>query len=316
MATEAIAVPGLAPFDSAARADLVLRTTDNKLLFTYKTYLTAVSPFFSNLLLDGKTDESYHGLPLCPVLEDTGTMHFILRVCSPYHITIDDLLVAATDSAVFVALDKYMMDIPKERIAGIIRDGARYVVADNALSIYALACAFGLREIAQEAARYAIAIPVTDWIMPDKVARILSSMDYHRLLRYHNKCGDVVHKAAAIGLKTNDSSLNCFRCHSKSAMVQYLCIGPHGFAIHLYNRTHTFRHEQLPEYAEVARIANSYRHRPGQKISLADVDFLCSLTMRQCGGSLVDVRPAIQAAFDKVQEDVAAAIAEVPLYID
>ncbi|KIY67352.1 hypothetical protein CYLTODRAFT_454540 [Cylindrobasidium torrendii FP15055 ss-10] len=311
------AIVGASPFDDPERADLAVRTTDNRLLFVYKAHLVEASPFFASLLSDDSADglEKYKGLPVFSVFEDNRTMHFILRLCSSCAITVAELLTVATECPITDTLDKYLMEAPQERIADIIREAATSsLLAQDPLCVFGLARMYRMPDLALEAARQTLNMAVSEWPSGRRESlRALSGLDYQRLVRYHDKCGQVAVEAAGIELKPWGT---CFRCDSSSTVYQYLHLGRRGFAIDLYNKNVSFSYEDMLKFAAIGRIGEMFRNRPGRKVSAEEIELICGVAVSQCGGTQWEVRAAIQWAVDRLQEDVDLAISRVPLSLE
>ncbi|KIY70118.1 hypothetical protein CYLTODRAFT_202556 [Cylindrobasidium torrendii FP15055 ss-10] len=307
--------------------------------------LVRASPFFDNLLADGIIEEVYEGLPLCPVLEDSGTMHFILRLCSPGHITILDLLDASAKHALSPALDKYLMDQPRQRVEDILRGSHEYVQAtDNALRVYALARAFGLDVVAQVAARQSLSAPLEEWEPSPLVISVMSAADLHTLLQYRMRCSAAAHHAANIvpspsltseGCADNTSTrgIRCVFCtapktRSRREGVEFpdagdcrylLSIGRSAFHIRTPNSANN-EHISLAALDKILHIGDEYKQAPGRRAVCGDLfELLYEATANACSGRVSfrenEARATMKRLVEQMQKDVDTAVVKVPLEV-
>ncbi|THH09849.1 hypothetical protein EW146_g8561 [Bondarzewia mesenterica] len=146
------------PFDEPG-ADIILQSSDGIDFRVYRYILSLASPFFKDMFslpqpsptaIDNTTAGE---IPVIPVTEDAETLDFMLRsiypVRSPKIKKLSDL------RFVFEASRKYQI----ETFDGVAEESLMGAVEQDPVSVYALACRFGLNEIACKAARHTLDHP-------------------------------------------------------------------------------------------------------------------------------------------------------------
>lgn len=292
------------PFHSSSNADIAICTGDNVLLFTHRLYLIHASAFFRNLLSDGIPDETHEGLPLRRVPEDGSTMHFILRLSSPIHVSFSDLVAAVAASPIVATIDKYIMDTLRQRVIDILQDASHLGVKEHPFEVYALATAFGFTTIAQDAARHTLRTSISEWEIPENVASLISGPAYQRLVRYHIRCGVTAQETARFLIDRPGIG----RCVCCDKVYDDLCAIRIGESfVHVRKVDIAFTHESFMVLCKVLRMGNVYRDTPGAEVSLDMIDLICDMVQRlpACGTTPVKaIRGAVRTAVEKMQLDV------------
>ena len=110
-----------APFDHA-KADIILRSSDNIDFRVFKFFLSLASPFFETLFdipqpAEDDGDQGVKdGLAVVPVTEDSKTLDSLLRFCYPCTLTDDPKLEVLQDAMeVLEAARKYSLDVIEKR---------------------------------------------------------------------------------------------------------------------------------------------------------------------------------------------------------
>ncbi|KAG6370514.1 hypothetical protein JVT61DRAFT_11295 [Boletus reticuloceps] len=105
-----------APFDHA-KADIILRSSDNIDFRVFKLFLSLASPFFETLFdipqpAEASEDQEVKdGLAVVPVIEDSKTVDALLRFCYPCTLADDPTLDVLQDALdVLEAARKYSLD--------------------------------------------------------------------------------------------------------------------------------------------------------------------------------------------------------------
>ncbi|KAF9233461.1 hypothetical protein BU15DRAFT_80070 [Melanogaster broomeanus] len=164
------------PFDHA-KADIILRTSDNIDFRVFKLFLSLASPFF----------ESLFNIP--QPTEDKKTLDALLRFCYPCTLAEDPNLEQLKDvTDVLEAAKKYSINAI-ERKAGQALSNPKILEVEP-LRCFAIAHHGQLRDETLLAAKYTLRQPlIPSWF---EEIELLSAADLLALLTYHRKCGDAV----------------------------------------------------------------------------------------------------------------------------
>ncbi|KAI9438541.1 hypothetical protein H4582DRAFT_179141 [Lactarius indigo] len=169
---------------------VILRSSDNVDFFVLKPVLAKVSVVFKDMFelpdttpevlpLDGNNQT--RGLPLVELTEDSGTLHIVLRLCYP--VENPDLSNIEDIRRFLEACRKYMIEAFDETI----KDALFRAAESRPFSVFALASRYGLGDVANEAAKQMLSLPLTD--LSDKSAlKDITGSQYHRLLQYRREC--------------------------------------------------------------------------------------------------------------------------------
>jgi len=169
---------------------VILRSADNVDFFVLKPVLAKVSLVFKDMFelpytapdvppLEG--DNQRHGLPLVELTENSSTLHTILRLCYP--VENPDLSNLEDIRRFLEARRKYMI----EAFEATIKDALFRVAESRPFSVFALASRYGLGDVANEAAKQLLSLPLK--ALSDKSAlNDITGPQYHRLLQYRREC--------------------------------------------------------------------------------------------------------------------------------
>ncbi|KIJ07869.1 hypothetical protein PAXINDRAFT_102777 [Paxillus involutus ATCC 200175] len=190
------------PFDHA-KADVILRSSDNIDFRVFKLFLSLASPFFATLFdipqptEQSEEQESKDGLAVISVSEDSSTLDALLRFCYPCtlaeHPSLENLkeIVDVLDAA-----KKYSLDTIERKVGQALSNPK--ILEVEPLRCFAIAHRGQLRDETLLAARYTLGQPlIPSWF---EEIELLTATDLLALLTYHQKCGD-----AAYALKTDTS---------------------------------------------------------------------------------------------------------------
>ena len=177
-----------APFDNP-EGDIILQSADGVDFHVFKLILSLASDVFQGMFtLPQETMQSGgSSTPIIPMTEDSTTLESLLLLCYPTANPIFKTLEDAKD--VLEAARKYGMEAPISRARDIIF--TRFLET-KPLELYALSCAFGWQQHAQNAATLTLQISLKDLGRPDSNflgIKDMSAFDYHKLLIYHHDCG-------------------------------------------------------------------------------------------------------------------------------
>ncbi|THH14761.1 hypothetical protein EW146_g5610 [Bondarzewia mesenterica] len=207
--------PASPPFDKPG-ADIILRSSDDVDFRVHKLVLSLSSPFFKDMFSlpqpsSNAIDNTTTGeIPVIPVTEDAQTLDFMLRtiypVRSPKIEKLSDL------RFVFEASRKYQI----ETFDGVVEESLMGAVEQDPVGVYALACRFGLDEIACKAARHTLDRSIVEF---SNCLQYASSEDYWRLMKYRHECA----VAAREVVKTQSWFTECIPTLRRGASTNSLC---------------------------------------------------------------------------------------------
>ena len=184
-----------APFDHA-KADIILRSSDNINFRVFKLFLSLASPFFETLfdipqpVKENGDQEIKDGLAVIPVTEDSKTLDALLRFCYPSTLVDDPNIEVLKDAMdVLEAARKYSLDAIEKKARQAIANPK--ILEAEPLRCFAIAHSGRLREETMLAARYTLTQPlIPSWFQE---IELISATDLLSLLTYHRRCGDAVY---------------------------------------------------------------------------------------------------------------------------
>lgn len=197
------------PFNHA-KADAILRTSDNVDFRIFKLLLSLASPFFETLFdLPQPSEEKpgdtelRDGLPVIPVSEDSKTLDAVLRFCYPYTLTekpslghsktrrsekgveIKDVASFEDNVKMLEAAKKYSLDGAEKAIRNALFSTIN--LETDPLRCFAIARQARMQDETILSARYSLRTSlVPDWF---KEVEMIASTDILALWVYHQKCG-------------------------------------------------------------------------------------------------------------------------------
>lgn len=174
------------PVRDCSFGDLIIRSSDGMAFRIARETIAKSSPtLFNNILsppeAEGNPSDCTVEEPIMDVEESGEVWERILHMCHhPPEPTFDYTHI----QSLLEASKKYSITAVKERMDKVLRD-ASYLDA-KPVSVYALACAYGLPEVARLAARRTLCLgPVFEYV-PELAA--ISGRAYHYLLEYRQNC--------------------------------------------------------------------------------------------------------------------------------
>ena len=184
-----------APFDHA-KADIILRSSDNVDFRVFRLFLSLASPFFETLFdipQPAEADanqELRDGLPVVSVAEDSKTLDALLRFCYPCTLADDPKLEVLQDAVdILEAARKYSLDAIESKARQAIANPK--ILEAEPLRCFVIAHRGRLREETLLAAKYTLTQPlIPSWFQE---IELLTTTDLLSLLTYHKKCGDAVY---------------------------------------------------------------------------------------------------------------------------
>lgn len=193
------------PFDSTAKADIVLRSKDLVDFFVLEDLVRAASlssPSHScTNPLGATTGQTEDGRPIINVVEDGEVLTHLLSLI--YHVS-DDLDAKNCRLYTQVALAARLrgMDIIEKRLRKQL--AASPLLLAEPLRIYIIASALGWNDVAKSAALNVLSRPLEDMTYMSEFA-LITGADLHRLVAFRFKCAD-----AACKVITNDSDFKTY----------------------------------------------------------------------------------------------------------
>ena len=184
-----------APFDHA-KADIILRSSDNIDFRVFKLFLSLASPFFETLFNIPQPDEENggqeikDGLVVIPVTEDSKTLDALLRFCYPCTLADDPSLEVLKDAMdVLEVARKYSLDVIETKARKAIVN-PKFLEAEP-LRCFAIAHRGRLREETLLAAKSTLMQPlIPSWFQE---VELISATDLLSLLTYPKNCGEAVY---------------------------------------------------------------------------------------------------------------------------
>ncbi|KAI6141712.1 hypothetical protein BKA82DRAFT_927412, partial [Pisolithus tinctorius] len=169
------------PFDDP-NAEVILRSSDNVDFRVFRCNLSLASPVFKDMFTLGAPVHGEHppnpsSLPVVPVSETGSALDALPRLIYP-------LTTPKLDS---------VGDI-KALVAAVVYLIIRQYLQSSPVSLYAIACLCGWRNLAERAARETLKIKDFGRVRT-YVAELedMSAGDYYRLLDYHRACATAAH---------------------------------------------------------------------------------------------------------------------------
>lgn len=177
------------PFDSSAKADIILRSTNGVDFYVLRALLDLVAPAFP----DASVTCLKNKLPVLNMEEDSTTLRHLLSFIYPQPVDnqIDDI-----DNFVKVcrAAQKYGMGIVGERLKHQL-DVSRHIVDDPMRALW-VATAFRWEKVAKKAAKNALALPLpSDRISLEDELWFVSGADVYWFIQYKLACCDAACEA-------------------------------------------------------------------------------------------------------------------------
>ena len=197
------------PFDSSARADIILRSTDGVDFYVLRDLLVLVTPVFR----DASSTCLKNKLPVLNMEVDSTTLRHLLSFIYPQvESQIDDI-----DNFVKVcrAARKYGMGIVEEKLKHQL-DVSRHIVDDPMRALW-VAIAFGWEKVAKKAAKNTPALPPNNGMSSlfEEELSLVSGADVYWFIQYKLACCD-----AACEAVLNDTLFALDRTEEKERVLQ------------------------------------------------------------------------------------------------
>ncbi|KAG6902547.1 hypothetical protein C0995_014936 [Termitomyces sp. Mi166 len=190
--TEQMAVTGNHPFENPD-ADIILRSSDQPLPTDFRVFkflLSLASPFFAKAftLPQPPTDVS-EDVPVMEMQENAKTLRMILGFCYPISVHRLPRLTTLEDvRAILKAAEKYEMKGVQEHVRETL---VNQFLEDKPVSVFAIACHYGWKEVVDQAAYRFLALPINSVPADESELELITAVTYCRLFQYRKDCGEV-----------------------------------------------------------------------------------------------------------------------------
>ena len=176
------------PFDSSAKADVILRSTDQIDFYVLGDLLSLVTPVFDSVSSTRQKD----GLSVLDFEEDGATLRHLLSLIYPCaESQIDDF---DTFVKVARAARKYGMNVVGDKLKHQL-DVSRHIVDDPVRTLW-VAIAFGWGQVAKKAAKNALALPVGGAVISsEEELSLVTGADVYWFIQYRLACCDAACEA-------------------------------------------------------------------------------------------------------------------------
>ncbi|KAJ6530554.1 hypothetical protein B0H19DRAFT_1006219 [Mycena capillaripes] len=218
------------PFANAPGADAILRSSDGADFYVHRAILAFVSPVFRDMftLPQPATEPE---IPVIAVQENSSVLDRALRFFYPGEQpaigTLDELR-----EVMEVLISKY--DI--QCVIPAVKQHLGKYMGDQPLGVYAVALAYGRRDVAKEAAKHSLDLSLRSQLgnkAPPGLDQITGAA-YHNLLQYHLLCGTAASKAfQTLSWVAGGSNPNYWFCCSRCGDGSLLCFFSDGVARHI-----------------------------------------------------------------------------------
>lgn len=183
------------PFDHA-KADIILRSSDDIDFRVFKLFLTLASPSFETLFdipqptEPGNDQEMKDGLAVIRVQENEKTLDTLLRFCYPCTLAEDPKLEVLEDLVdVLEAARKYSLDTIERKVHQALSNPK--IIEAEPLRCFVIARRGHAREETLLAAKYTLTQPlIPSWF---EEISLITAADLLALLTYHQTCGNAVY---------------------------------------------------------------------------------------------------------------------------
>ncbi|KAJ7648034.1 hypothetical protein FB45DRAFT_895082 [Roridomyces roridus] len=180
-----------APFDDCS-SDVILRSSDNVDFHVRRSILSAASPFFKQMFTLPQADCELD-IPIIEVSESGLVLNSALRFWYPGAEPAAQETVDILRQTLEVLILKYDMQF----LVCAAQKCLRGHLDAEAIAVFVIACRLRWKDVAEEAARATLKLPIRDFISP-RVNSQFSVMNidmYQALLHYHAQCGAVASAA-------------------------------------------------------------------------------------------------------------------------
>ena len=198
------------PFDSQAKADIILRSSDAVDFYVSQPLLQLISPVFDQLFSNTEGSDSKNGLRVVHVTDRSRAFrHFLLALhhCMDKPPVENPGLIAE----ICEVARKYAMPTIEARMKEQLTASSSLV--ENPLGVYAIATALGWADVAKVAAKNTLNAPLEEAIIYVPELWCITGGDLHRLMNYRSKCAKMACKVVRNSQIHQDYGPGCLASH-------------------------------------------------------------------------------------------------------
>ncbi|KAJ7457486.1 hypothetical protein FB451DRAFT_1564285 [Mycena latifolia] len=257
------------PFANALGADAILRSSDGADFYVHRAILAFVSPVFRDMftLPQPATEPE---IPVISVQENSSVLDRALRFFYPGEQPAIGMLDELRE-VIEVLISKYDVQC----VIPAAKQHLGKYMADQPLGVYAVALTYDWRDVAKEAAKHSLNLPLRSQLgnkAPPGLDQITGAA-YHNLLQYHHLCSTAASKSFqtlswVAGGSSPDYWFCCNRCGDGSLLWTF----SDGVARHI---PAWFR-EYLKQMADVLAVI------PGMHVTDDNLVFQGALSKAHC----------------------------------
>ncbi|KAN0100411.1 hypothetical protein V8E55_000395 [Tylopilus felleus] len=183
--------------------DVILRSSDNQLFHSWKTFLSLSSPILGAMFAlpqpetsDNVDAKDHDELPIIDLAEDSCTLDHILSLCHPPSLTRKQFKIDSVSElrALIDATVKY--DMENVRRAALEELSNPSVLREDPMWTFVIACQYERREAARLAAKHTLALPSLMRAYMPELEKIHAGMLW-ALFLYRERCATVARELAA-----------------------------------------------------------------------------------------------------------------------
>lgn len=171
------------PFDSFAKSDVILRSSDNVDFYVLKFFLSFSSPHFESIFSQSMGYTEKQHLPIIELTEESKTLQaflpFFYPGVPPRVKVLDDIM------NVMAAGHKYGVDVVVKQMFQELLDSP--IMTEDPLRMFALAFYHGWETVGRVAAKNTLAISISELKFSSELAYI-SGTEVYKLLQYRFQC--------------------------------------------------------------------------------------------------------------------------------
>ncbi|KAJ7900926.1 hypothetical protein B0H14DRAFT_1362338 [Mycena olivaceomarginata] len=257
------------PFANAPGADAILRSSDGADFYVHRAILAFVSPVFRDMftLPQPATEPE---IPVISVQENSSVLDRALRFFYPGEQPAIGML-DELHEVIEVLISKYDVQC----IIPVAKQYLGKYMADQPLGVYAVALTYGWRDVAKEAAKHSLNLPLRSQF-GNKASPGLDQITgaaYHNLLQYHQLCSTAARSSfQALSWVAGGSSPAYWFCCNQCADRILPCTFADGVARYIP----AWFQEYLKQMADVLAV------RPGAHIIDNNIVFQGALSKAHC----------------------------------
>lgn len=187
-------IPDDRPYRNSEKGNLIIRSADGVEFYVERAVIAHLSPIFQDMFSIPSPSDA-EAKPIVDVTELGVVWDALLGFC--HFLPSDPFPSLSTIRALLEAARKYRMSAVEEWMRNTLLQSG--YAETQALKTYAIACAYGLSDVALVAARGCIGL--SDDHGGTKELELITALQYTRLGDFHKRCGSAA--ALAVSVKIN-----------------------------------------------------------------------------------------------------------------